>query len=182
MDFVDWRKRREQSIKDAEEQQKHSRIRGRVGSYIEEMIRDAQARGEFDNLAGTGKPLNLNVDRSAGDNSMAYGILKNSNHLPYEIEVSKKIDSDLARANTRIERVRHLSHTLRKRTFSLSQREKRNFNTERDKALAEYEQTLRAINSKILTLNLTAPPAMHRSLLEVGKLVQQFADECPSLV
>ena len=48
-----------------------------------------------------------------------------------------------------------------------------------EKAAVEYEQTLRELNRKILTLNLTTPEAMHRPLFEVEKLVRGFRESCP---
>lgn len=60
---------------------------------VEERIRRAQLRGEFENLEGSGKPLGL------GDGShlpeelrLAYKILKNADCLPPEIELKKEIE------------------------------------------------------------------------------------------
>jgi len=59
---------------------------------IEERIRKAQKKGEFDNLEGAGKPLNLEDDSHiAEDLRLAHKILKNANCLPPEIELKKEI-------------------------------------------------------------------------------------------
>ncbi|MBF0118302.1 MAG: DUF1992 domain-containing protein [Desulfobacterales bacterium] len=59
---------------------------------IEERILNAQRRGEFDNLPGLGKPLELNDDISvAEDLKLAYKILKNAGFIPPEIELKKNI-------------------------------------------------------------------------------------------
>ncbi len=59
---------------------------------IEERIRRAQKKGEFDNLEGSGKPLNLKDDSHiAEDLRLAHKILKNANCLPPEIELKKEI-------------------------------------------------------------------------------------------
>lgn len=182
MDFVDWRKQQEQpSTQRVEQQPKTSRIAGPIMNRVEEVIRDAQARGEFDNLPGMGKPLDLDLHREADDNAMAYGILKNSGNVPLEIELLRQIDADIAQAQNRIERVRHTARKLRRRHVPLFESEKRAFNAEVEQAAEHYDETLRRINSKILTLNLTTPTALHRPLLEVGKMVQKFRDECPPL-
>jgi DnaJ family protein C protein 28 len=183
LDFVDYRKQKDQTpqevLDELEKQQNARRLRGRVGSYVEEMIRDAQERGEFDNLPGAGKPLQLQPRNEADDNAMAYGILKQSGHVPPEIQILQQIDGDLARANTMAERLRHSSRVLHGRRLSIYQREKQSFNAEVEKTLSEYETALRRINSKILTLNLSTPPALHRPLLEVEKLVEQLRADCP---
>lgn len=63
-----------------------------LGRLAEERIRDAIQRGEFDNLPGSGKPLNLEDDRHIPDDlRLAYKILKNAECLPPELELKKEI-------------------------------------------------------------------------------------------
>jgi hypothetical protein len=58
----------------------------------EERIRDAIQRGEFDNLPGRGKPLNLEDDRHIPEDlRLAYKVLKNADCLPPELELKKEI-------------------------------------------------------------------------------------------
>lgn len=58
----------------------------------EEKIREAMARGEFDNLPGAGKPLDLEDDSMVPqDLRVAYKALKNAGCLPPEIELRKEI-------------------------------------------------------------------------------------------
>jgi len=60
---------------------------------IEERIRKAQKKGVFENLEGSGKPLNLKDDRHiAEDLRLAHKILKNADCLPPEIELKKEIE------------------------------------------------------------------------------------------
>jgi hypothetical protein len=59
---------------------------------VEERIKEAQEKGRFDNLEGTGKPFALEPDHPAPDDCrLAYKILKNAGFLPPEIELKKKI-------------------------------------------------------------------------------------------
>ena len=59
---------------------------------VEERIRKAQKKGEFDNLDGSGEPLNLLNDQTVAEElRLAYKILKNADCLPPEIELKKKI-------------------------------------------------------------------------------------------
>ena len=59
---------------------------------IEERIRAAQKKGVFENLEGSGKPLNLEDDRHIPEDlRLAHKILKNADCLPPEIELKKEI-------------------------------------------------------------------------------------------
>jgi hypothetical protein len=58
----------------------------------EKKIREAMENGEFDDLPGKGKPLQLEDDRHiAQDIRLAHKILKNANCLPPELELRKEI-------------------------------------------------------------------------------------------
>lgn len=60
----------------------------------EERIREAQDRGDFDNLPGQGRPLQLDDDSHVPEElRMAYKLLRNGGYLPPEIEERKEIDS-----------------------------------------------------------------------------------------
>ena len=59
---------------------------------VEERIRKAIQKGEFDNLAGAGQPLKLEEDRHIAEElRLAHKILKNAECLPPEIELKKEI-------------------------------------------------------------------------------------------
>lgn len=56
-------------------------------SIVEQQIQDAQERGDFDNLPGKGKPLEVEENPYAGDREMAYKLLKDNNFtLPWIAE------------------------------------------------------------------------------------------------
>jgi hypothetical protein len=58
----------------------------------EERIREALQRGDFKNLPGQGKPLNLEDDRHLPEDlRLAYKVLSNANCLPPELELKKEI-------------------------------------------------------------------------------------------
>ncbi len=60
---------------------------------VEERIRQAQKKGEFDNLPGSGKPLKFEDDSYImGELRLAYKILKNADCIPPEIELKKEIN------------------------------------------------------------------------------------------
>ena len=65
-----------------------------IESAIEQKIREAIARGEFDNLSGSGKPLDLEAYfNTPEDLRMAYSILKSNSFVPEEIELMNEIAS-----------------------------------------------------------------------------------------
>lgn len=71
----------------------------RIGSYenwLEQSIREAQQRGEFDNLSGQGKPQDLTFDPNAGDRDSGFRILKNNGLAPAWIEADKAIRAEQA--------------------------------------------------------------------------------------
>ncbi|HLH63002.1 MAG TPA: DUF1992 domain-containing protein [Ktedonobacteraceae bacterium] len=180
MDFKDWRK---STQKDAEEEKvpKVNRYHGkRFYDYIDEQIREAQEQGKFENLQGFGKPLNLDSNPYSGDKTLGYNLLKSNGYAPPEIELANEISRELAGVETKLEKLRHQGQAMRARRVPPFPSEKRAFNAAVEKAAAEYDHKLRELNRKILTLNLSAPSAMHRPLLEVEKQVQQFRASCPT--
>lgn len=63
-----------------------------IESAIEERIKEAMARGEFDDLPGKGKPLDLDAYfNTPEDVRMAFSILKSNNFVPEEVEMMKEI-------------------------------------------------------------------------------------------
>jgi hypothetical protein len=63
-----------------------------MDKIADERIREAMDRGEFDDLPGKGKPLNIEDDSQLPpDLRIAYKILKNADCLPPEIQIRKEI-------------------------------------------------------------------------------------------
>lgn len=59
---------------------------------VEEQIRQAIANGEFDNLAGKGKPLDLSEWAKTPEHlRMAYSVLKSAGYTPPEINTRNEI-------------------------------------------------------------------------------------------
>ncbi|HEX8196734.1 MAG TPA: DUF1992 domain-containing protein [Pyrinomonadaceae bacterium] len=63
--------------------------------FIEDQIQKGMSEGLFDNLKGSGKPLNLDeYFNTPEDLRLGYSVLKSGNILPPEIEMLREI-SDL---------------------------------------------------------------------------------------
>jgi hypothetical protein len=95
-----------------------------LGKFIEEQIRNAIEAGEFDNLEGAGKPLDLNnYFNTPEDVRMGYSVLKSAKVVPEEVdrlkeigEIKEKIktvvDEDEKRKLTKILNEKTLAFTL----------------------------------------------------------------------
>jgi hypothetical protein len=61
---------------------------------IDESIRQAMERGDFDNLKGKGKPLNLDeYFNTPEDLRVGYSVLKSAGFVPDEVELLKEIET-----------------------------------------------------------------------------------------
>lgn len=123
-------------------------------ALVERLIQEAMERGEFDNLPGAGKPLNLN-DNPYLEPGQAWGfdLLKRNGFAPEWIERDKEI-------RKRLNEARHqLQMAWRNRLIS---QEKWHA------AVARFEAQLNTINQKIDDFNLIAPVvSLQRSRLRV---------------
>lgn len=65
-----------------------------IEKFVDEQVRRAIEAGEFDNLAGKGKPIDLKAYfDTPEDLRMAYSILKSNNFVPEEVEMLKDIEA-----------------------------------------------------------------------------------------
>ncbi len=114
------------------------------GQIVEEQIREAQERGDFDNLEGAGKPLRNRDDDPdtalEGDLKMAHHILKNANVAPFWVELDKEIRARLAYLDEL------LAEHRAARTPAL-----------RRKAAEDVRAEARALNDQILHFNCICP-------------------------
>jgi hypothetical protein len=61
---------------------------------IEEKIREARENGEFDNLPGKGKPVDLTAYfATPEDLRLGYSLLKNADVIPQEMDLLKEIET-----------------------------------------------------------------------------------------
>jgi hypothetical protein len=61
-----------------------------LDEWVEKHIQQAQNKGEFDNLPGYGKPLQLDDDSAVPEDLRAgYRLLKNAGYLPSELQDRK---------------------------------------------------------------------------------------------
>jgi hypothetical protein len=118
---------------------------------VEKRIKEAQERGEFDNLPGRGAPIVLEDDSHIPEDlRLAYKILKNAGCLPPELELKKKI--------------RQMEDMLE------------NIPDEKER----YRQ-IRRINYKILQLNMMGKksPLLEEKEIYHKKLIERFGRKRP---
>lgn len=93
-----------------------------LANIAENKIRDAISRGEFDNLPGAGRPIDLeDYFRTPEALRMAYSVLKSAKCLPEEVELMNEIAAlDRELSGCRTEEARsQLLRRLRDRRLQL---------------------------------------------------------------
>lgn len=93
-----------------------------IESSIEEMIKQAIARGEFDNLEGQGKPLDLDAYfNTPEDLRMAFSMLKSNDFVPEEVEMLKEIEAlrETIKTTADPEDVKRLTAMLNERSLAV---------------------------------------------------------------
>ncbi|MEH6905945.1 DnaJ family domain-containing protein [Neobacillus drentensis] len=83
---------------------------------VEDKIKEAIKNGEFDNLPGMGKPLNLKDDLPgmSAEMKMGYRMLKNAGYISDQVELRKELVTlnDLISAATDDKEIERLSEKL----------------------------------------------------------------------
>jgi len=101
---------------------------------VDEKIREAIARGEFDHLPGKGKPLNLEAYFATPEHlRMGYSILENADIIPEEMELLRQIEGlkkSLDSCGTPMER-KTLRQQLSEKLTNLNMRMEHNGKTRR---------------------------------------------------
>lgn len=129
---------------------------------VEQRILDGMERGMFDNLQGTGQPLNLDDDQFVPfEYRMAFRMLKSTGLAPLWVDMNKEIRAD-------IERLHRFRDHIHGRWAEISV-------IELEHRRAEYAERIAAINSKILSYNIIAPSShVHLGLLLAHEEMAQF--------
>ena len=85
-----------------------------IDSIAEQRIREAAQRGDFDDLPGAGKPLDLDDDLLVPEElRMAYRILKNAGFVPPEVQALSEIGA-LERLIQSLDEGEHRTMAMRK--------------------------------------------------------------------
>jgi len=149
-----------------------------MGDWLDDLIREAIERGDFDNLAGAGKPLRMEENRLLPPEwRLAYRIMRDNDVQPEWISLHKEIESALAQARTRLRGLVRAYEQCQARYGGKKDAEsvlrRIMAQEELEAGLSEFRQALGEINRQIQTLNLKVPLFhLTRNLLDVEKEVQ----------
>ena len=94
-----------------------------IEKFVDEQIRRAIEAGEFDDLPGKGKPIDLRAYfETPEDLRMAYSILKSNNFVPEEVEMLKDIEALKKRleASSDEERKSGLKKEIAEKTYAFN--------------------------------------------------------------
>ena len=151
---------------------------------VNEQIEEAMERGEFSNLPGKGKPLNLNTHPFLTPQiRMANRLLKGDGFTPRWVELEKEIKQDKARLEklvlnlkARRERLAALIAQYPHRREAIA----RSFEFELARGIARYTEKLENLNKKIQYVNLLMPtPNRQYALMNKEAALTRFKKMCP---
>jgi hypothetical protein len=115
----------------------------------ERQIKEAIDRGDFDNLPGKGKPLNLDEDASIPVHQrMMMKVLKNAEALPDWIGLEKDINREYNNV------VNIKNRAFRAFRYTQSQVNRKNILT---KLRKDYKEQLGFVNTMVLKYNMSSP-------------------------
>ncbi len=115
-------------------------------SLIDQLINEARTSGQFDNLAGQGKPIPTDDDQLVPEaDRLGYRMLKANGFSPMWMETRRDIQAERDRAEKWLRRT---NANWTKMPLALQRR-----------ARNEYRTMLTEIRRLILNYNLTVPPA-----------------------
>ncbi len=134
-------------------------------SAVEKQIREAMERGDFDDLPGKGKPLDLHRDPSVpADWEMAFKLLKDAGFAPDWIELDKELR--VARAQLFAPFDNYLSR------LSEKARADERYET---RLIAEFREHAVELNRQIDLFNLKAPtPRLHHVRIRIDEEIEKF--------
>jgi len=139
-------------------------------SLVDRKIREAMEAGEFDDLAGAGKPIDLNENPYEDpDWRTAHRLLRNAGFAPSWIEERKDIDAELEAA--RIVLARHWTILINARGTKHEQSAGRRWTN----AEAQFRLTIAALNRRIEAWNLKTPAvAFQRTRIDIEREIDRI--------
>lgn len=137
-------------------------------SAVDQQIREAMERGDFDNLRGAGKPLDLARDPNVPqDWELAFNLLKNAGFAPDWIETLGQVRADREKLYAPLRRF------LENPPKQPAERER-----QRAALVEQFRAQAHALNRAIDTYNLKAPsPQVHLRRIRIDFEVETFLSD-----
>src|SRR5215831_12186683 len=118
-------------------------------SLVDKKIREAREAGDFDNLAGTGQPIDLSENPFEDpDWRTAHRLLRNAGFAPSWIEERKDIDAELEAARIVLARNWTIASNAR------GTQHERSAHLRWEKAVVTFRRAILALNRRIDAWNL----------------------------
>lgn len=146
-------------------QRKSLRFESNISGIVDRQIREAMERGDFDNLRGAGKPLNLHRDPGVPEEwELAFNLLKNAGYAPDWIETRKEVDASKEKLFAPFKR--YLANPPKSDAERMYQQ---------SKLVDQFRKQAAELNKLIDTYNLKAPaPQVHLRRIRIDHEVEQF--------
>ena len=146
---------------------------GRWESLVEKKIREAMAEGEFDDLPGKGKPVDLSENPFEDPElRLAHRLLRNAGFAPAFIEERKEIDAGIESARTSLMR----AWTIYQRVIESGRADGEAL---WERALEEFRGRIEALNKRIQLYNLKVPAAAFQRRLVDAQTEVEHAQKTP---
>ncbi len=141
-------------------------------SAVEKSIREAMDRGEFENLPGAGKPLDLRRDPNLPEElELAFKLLRDAGFAPDWIEQDKEIRAVRAKL---LEPFQKYLARAPSSPVGRAGREAR--------LIADFRKEAAELNRQIDLFNLKAPsPRVHHVWIRIEEEVNKFRQACAGL-
>jgi ribosomal protein L39E len=143
----------------------------KASNPVDEMIRDAMRKGEFDNLPGAGKPLHLDDDSNVpSDLRLAHRLLKQNDLTPEWVMIAKEVDAAQEKV---VGDLRAALRSYRGRVWDAERSDEPQLalalaDADWLAAREEFRAAIAAINKKLLTYNLKLPPGFPRRAMLIA--------------
>lgn len=151
---------------------------------VEKQIREAMERGEFDNLPGRGKPLDLSEDPFTPiEWQLAFKILKDAGVAPDWIEQDKEIRLEQVALEAMLKQQARWQRERAAKAKTLAPdkmiAELENLARARKETVTRYRQRAAALNKLIDAFNLKAPNGrLHHARVQIEQEIKKFQDAC----
>lgn len=165
----------------AQQNRKLASYMSSIQDLVEEQIRKAQERGDFNNLAGAGKPLNLEENPfEPPELRMAFKILKDNDFAPFWIELGKEIDADMERLIKEVDYFKRYTELFLVDPQGSSAMQR--YNDRKSYFYIERRRDLEKIAKKIIDYNLHCPTYRQgRATLSVETEVEKIVNSIENI-
>ena len=133
---------------------------------IDRLIRESMDRGEFDDLPGSGQPIDLSENPyEKPELRSVHRLLRNAGFAPGWIEERKDIDAEFQRLFATVQRAYKLYDS-------------KSGDVRWQRALKEFRERVEELNQRIRVYNLKAPATgFHRKVIDVDSLISDLEKE-----